>query len=66
MYRVKLINEENFVSNSSPSDVEKHKALISYIEPTFKKLFSTLLPWCQIQSFSFYRLFDHSNITRAC
>lgn len=63
MYRVKLINEENFVSNSSPSDVEKHKALISYIEPTFKKLFSTLLPWCQIQSFSFYRLFDHSNIT---
>ncbi|MCL9783895.1 hypothetical protein M9194_20960 [Vibrio sp. S4M6] len=63
MYRVKLINEENFVSNSSPSDVERHKTLVSYLEPAFKKLFATVLPWCQIQSFSFYRLFDHSNIT---
>lgn len=63
MYRVKLINEENFVSNSSPSDIEKHHALVSYLEPTFKKLFSTILPWCQMQSFSFYRLFDHTNIT---
>ncbi|CAH0540878.1 helix-turn-helix transcriptional regulator [Vibrio marisflavi] len=63
MYRVKLINEANFVSNASPNDVERHQALVSYIEPAFKQLFATLLPWCQIQGFSFYRLSDHSNIT---